>query len=179
MRAGAGGRADEGVAMQPVYRSPSSCATATLASWLSMNLPGIYASREMPDFGAFLPLLLTQEGGEGGGEEARIVEIPLSPALSPLVPRGERGNLCRYQYSRGEGRVLGGTSSRAVASAPRELPLKRWERRYPCRHLSKAQSRQGCRRSRQTIWRAVCSALEAGRAVLTTTTTTTTTKERK
>ena len=58
---------------------------------------GIYTSPGMPDCGAFLPLLLTQEGGEGRGEEARFVEIPLSPALSPLVPRGERGNLCRYQ----------------------------------------------------------------------------------
>jgi hypothetical protein len=27
----------------------------------------------------------------------RVLLIPLSPALSPLVPRGERGNLCRYQ----------------------------------------------------------------------------------
>ena len=60
---------------------------------------GIYTSRGIPDFGAFLPLLLTQEGGEGRGEEARLVEIPLSPALSPLVPRGERGNLCRYQWA--------------------------------------------------------------------------------
>jgi hypothetical protein len=54
-------------------------------------------SRGMPDFGAFLPLLLTQEGGEGRGEEARFVEIPLSPALSPLVPHGERENLSRYK----------------------------------------------------------------------------------
>ncbi len=64
-----------------------------------MDLPiCIYTSREMPDGGALLPLLLTQEGGEGWGEEARFVEIPLSPDLSPLVPRGERGSLCRYQW---------------------------------------------------------------------------------
>ena len=50
---------------------------------------GIYTSREMPDFGAFLPLLLTQEGGEGWGEEARFVEIPLSPPLSPFLAGGE------------------------------------------------------------------------------------------
>ena len=38
----------------------------------------------------FLPLLLG--GGEGRGEEAACLQIknPLSPALSPLVPRGER-----------------------------------------------------------------------------------------
>ena len=64
---------------------------------------GIYTSQGVPDFGAFPPLLLTQEGGEGRGEEARFVEIPLSPALSPLVPRGESGNLCRYQFTLGEG----------------------------------------------------------------------------
>ena len=39
-----------------------------------------------------------RKGGEGWGEEARFVEIPLSPALSPLVPRGGRGNLCGYQW---------------------------------------------------------------------------------
>src|ERR1039457_944554 len=44
---------------------------------------GIYTSREMPDCGAFLPLLLTQEGGEGWGEEARFVDSPLSGSLSP------------------------------------------------------------------------------------------------
>ena len=37
-----------------------------------------------------LPLLLTEEGGEGRGEEALVFGSPLSPALSPLVPRGER-----------------------------------------------------------------------------------------
>src|ERR1039458_8767530 len=42
---------------------------------------GIYTSREMPDCGAFLPLLLTQEGGEGWGEEARFVDSPLSGSL--------------------------------------------------------------------------------------------------
>jgi len=36
-----------------------------------------------------LPFFLTEEGGEGRGEEA-LNKIPLSPALSPLVPRGER-----------------------------------------------------------------------------------------
>ena len=34
------------------------------------------------------------------------MEIPLSPTLSPLVPRGERENLCRYQWGqRGGGTV--------------------------------------------------------------------------
>src|ERR1035437_1959320 len=37
-----------------------------------------------------LPLLLTKEGGEGRGEEMFLFGPPLSPALSPLVPRGER-----------------------------------------------------------------------------------------
>jgi hypothetical protein len=41
----------------------------------------------MRGFGAFLPLLLTQEGGEGRGEEVRFLEIPLSPALYFLVGR--------------------------------------------------------------------------------------------
>jgi hypothetical protein len=36
-----------------------------------------------------LPLFPTMEGGEGRGEEV-LIKIPLSPALSPLVPRGER-----------------------------------------------------------------------------------------
>jgi hypothetical protein len=39
----------------------------------------------------FLPLFPTQEGGEGRGEEA-LPGWPLSPALSPLVPHGEREN---------------------------------------------------------------------------------------
>jgi len=30
------------------------------------------------------------DGGEGRGEEACQFDLPLSPALSPLVPRGER-----------------------------------------------------------------------------------------
>src|SRR5436309_5100444 len=34
------------------------------------------------------------EGGEGRGEEALLWGMPLSPALSPLVPRGERGTNC-------------------------------------------------------------------------------------
>ena len=34
--------------------------------------------------------LSSPEGGEGWGEEARFYQLPLSPALSPLVPRGER-----------------------------------------------------------------------------------------
>jgi hypothetical protein len=34
--------------------------------------------------------LSSPEGGEGRGEEAAISQTPLSPALSPLVPRGER-----------------------------------------------------------------------------------------
>ena len=46
----------------------------------------------MPLVKAFLPLLLTQHGGEGRGEEARFVEILLSPALSPFVPSGQREN---------------------------------------------------------------------------------------
>jgi hypothetical protein len=36
-----------------------------------------------------LPLLRRNEGGEGWGEEA-LLKIPLSPALSPLLRRGER-----------------------------------------------------------------------------------------
>src|SRR5947199_4725951 len=32
-----------------------------------------------------------KKGGEGRGEEAVFYQFPLSPALSPLVPRGERG----------------------------------------------------------------------------------------
>ena len=39
---------------------------------------GIYTSQEKPDGGAFLPLLLTQEGGEGRGEEVRFAEIPMT-----------------------------------------------------------------------------------------------------
>src|SRR5437773_2562260 len=35
--------------------------------------------------------LLPKKGGEGRGEEAVCHQFPLSPALSPLVPRGERG----------------------------------------------------------------------------------------
>src|SRR5438132_10521639 len=35
--------------------------------------------------------LLPKKGGEGRGEEAVFHQFPLSPALSPLVPRGERG----------------------------------------------------------------------------------------
>jgi len=31
-----------------------------------------------------------QKGGEGRGEEALFINFPLSPTLSPLVPRGER-----------------------------------------------------------------------------------------
>src|SRR5512135_383426 len=42
----------------------------------------------------------------GPGRGGAFVEIPLSPTLSPLVPRGERENLCRYQWGqRGGGRV--------------------------------------------------------------------------
>jgi hypothetical protein len=59
-----------------------------------LEIIGIYTSREVPDLGTLLPLLLTQEGGEGWGEEVRV----LSPTLSPLVPRGERENLCRCQW---------------------------------------------------------------------------------
>ena len=51
---------------------------------------GIYTSREMPDCGAFPPLLLTQEGGEGRGEEARFVEPPLSSSLPTRSSWGER-----------------------------------------------------------------------------------------
>src|SRR5439155_3952473 len=41
---------------------------------------------------AALPFSLSsQKGGEGRGEEAVFYQFPLSPALSPLVPRGERG----------------------------------------------------------------------------------------
>src|ERR1035441_8885784 len=47
---------------------------------------GIYTSREMPDCGAFLPLLLTQEGGEG----ARFVYSPLSGSLPTRSSWGER-----------------------------------------------------------------------------------------
>src|SRR5437667_12910757 len=32
-----------------------------------------------------------KKGGEGRGGEAVFFQFPLSPALSPLVPRGERG----------------------------------------------------------------------------------------
>ena len=39
---------------------------------------------------SLLPLL-PKKGGEGRGEEAVFRQFPLSPALSPLVPRGERG----------------------------------------------------------------------------------------
>jgi len=39
---------------------------------------------------AALPLFPRHEGGEGWGEEEFFFWIPLSPALSPLVPRGER-----------------------------------------------------------------------------------------
>src|SRR5439155_8627766 len=39
---------------------------------------------------SLLPLL-PKKGGEGRGEEAVFHQFPLSPALSPLVPRGERG----------------------------------------------------------------------------------------
>src|SRR5438876_8457723 len=35
--------------------------------------------------------LLPKKGGEGRGEEAVFRQFPLSPTLSPLVPRGERG----------------------------------------------------------------------------------------
>src|SRR2546423_15351979 len=50
---------------------------------------------------AFTPLQRAQQrfpspsppkkGGEGRGEEAVLRHFPLSPALSPLVPHGERG----------------------------------------------------------------------------------------
>jgi hypothetical protein len=56
-----------------------------LHSYPLPQIIGIYTSREMPDRGAFLPFLLTQEGGEGRGEEARFVEIPLFQALSRQV----------------------------------------------------------------------------------------------
>ena len=39
---------------------------------------------------SLLPLL-PKKGVEGRGEEAVFRQFPLSPALSPLVPRGERG----------------------------------------------------------------------------------------
>src|SRR5205807_5805847 len=39
---------------------------------------------------SLLPLL-SKKGGEGRREEAVFHQFPLSPALSPLVPRGERG----------------------------------------------------------------------------------------
>jgi hypothetical protein len=45
---------------------------------------GIYTRREMLDSGAFLPLFLTQEGGEGRGEEA------WSSSLPTRSSRGER-----------------------------------------------------------------------------------------
>ena len=37
-------------------------------------------------------------GSDYGGRGGAFIGLPLSPALSPLVPRGERGNLCRYQW---------------------------------------------------------------------------------
>jgi hypothetical protein len=58
----------------------------SVTGWSPPRRPLVSTHREMPDCGAFLPLLLTQEGGEGRGEEARFVEIlpfPLSPDLSP------------------------------------------------------------------------------------------------
>jgi hypothetical protein len=49
--------------------------------------PGAHGPQRRPM--VFLPLFPTQEGGEGWGEEEFL--WPLSPALSPLVPRrGER-----------------------------------------------------------------------------------------
>src|SRR6266540_3945537 len=46
------------------------------------------------------------EGGEGRGEEELLLRLPLSPALSPLVPREERAKLfvdCnrRFRFSQG------------------------------------------------------------------------------
>ena len=73
---------------------PSCCpigwGATTNSSWVnesevlirSAEPVGSYTSREMPDDGAFLPLLLTKEGGGGRGEEARFIKPPplqLSP----------------------------------------------------------------------------------------------------
>jgi len=48
------------------------------------------SSAGFESIGLLLPLFPTQEGGEGWGEEEFPSGLPLSPALSPLVPRGER-----------------------------------------------------------------------------------------
>jgi hypothetical protein len=47
--------------------------------------------------GGFLPLLLTQEGGEGRGEEVVLLSFP-SLRLSPHSFLAGRENLCRYQW---------------------------------------------------------------------------------
>ena len=41
---------------------------------------------------------MTQEWGEGKGEEALTSENPLSPTLAPLVPRGARESDVRQSW---------------------------------------------------------------------------------
>ena len=42
--------------------------------------------------------LSSPEGGEGRGEEAPFAQTPLSPTLSPLVPRGEREKNISHRF---------------------------------------------------------------------------------
>src|SRR6266550_8648836 len=58
---------------------------------------------EPQDIRPFLPLFPTQEGGEGWGEEEFPFGQPLSPALSPLVPHGEREKVARQIPVHGQG----------------------------------------------------------------------------
>src|SRR5207244_1569808 len=53
---------------------------------------------------SLLPLL-PKKGGEGRGEEAVFHQLPLSPALAPVVPRGERGKNALGVFHAGYARV--------------------------------------------------------------------------
>src|SRR5713226_3588106 len=58
---------------QPLWWSAVSSPRAASSSWISPSPPS--------------------DGGEGWGEEVRFYWFPLSSVLSPLVPRGEDGEL--------------------------------------------------------------------------------------
>src|SRR5438132_5046691 len=74
---------------------------------------------------SLLPLL-PKKGGEGRGEEAVFRQFPLSPALFPLVPRGERGknalNVFHAEHNWSQTRTPERASARRSSLAASTIP---------------------------------------------------------